>query len=104
MQKKITPWWVIPALFYVIHFIAVWVFASGNAHLTGPQADAGGMVWIAWYMIDFPIGILAVSIGESFDTNWIGVLSVALIGGLQWIFWGLCLTAIIHKFQNKKTN
>jgi hypothetical protein len=101
MEKQIMPWWVFPAIFYVVHFFSVLVFASGNAHLTGPKADAGGMVWIAWYIIDFPIGIIGVSIGEEFSTNWIGVLAVALIGGIQWIIWGLCLAAIIRGFQKR---
>ena len=92
-------WWVLPGVFYFIHLVAVHAFASGNAPLTGPDADAGSMAWIAWYLIDFPIGILAVSLGEEFESNTAAVWTVALIGGIQWLIWGWILTAIIRRFQ-----
>ncbi|MEM6257566.1 MAG: hypothetical protein AAGI37_04560 [Planctomycetota bacterium] len=99
--KQKIPWWIIPTVFYIIHFVAVLLFAASNVPISGPNADAGSMVWIAWILIDFPIGIIATSITSTFSSNTLGVLSIAIIGGIQWIIWGLCLTAIIRSIQNK---
>ncbi|XAM00858.1 hypothetical protein OT109_05615 [Phycisphaeraceae bacterium D3-23] len=92
-------WWPLPAFFYILHGIVVLIFGVSSAALTGPNADAGSMVWLLWVLVDFPIGYAAVMIADDASTNGMAIAIVALIGGIQWIIWGLAVTLVIRMIQ-----
>lgn len=58
------------------------------------------MIWILWVLVDFPIGYAAVMIADDASTNSMAIVIVALIGGIQWIIWGLLITQISRMIQN----
>ncbi len=51
------------------------------------------MVWLTWVWIDFPLGIAAMYASEMTESNSVAVTLVAVIGGLQWVLWGMLIEA-----------
>lgn len=59
------------------------------------------MAWILWALIDFPIGFIAISYAQYFESNTLAVAFVIAMGGLQWVIWGICITAIVRVLQRR---
>ncbi|KAA1257094.1 hypothetical protein LF1_54940 [Rubripirellula obstinata] len=58
----------------------------------GPNSDSAAMAWVLWVYIDFPLGLASLWAISNADSNALAVLSVLLIGGIQWILWASLLT------------
>ena len=87
----------LPAIFFVIHGIAVVVFALNQPAIAGPNVDADALVWILWLWIDLPLSCVWILFAEDMASNAGGVATIVIIGGLQWAFWGWLLQRAIER-------
>ena len=94
---------VLPTIFFVIHGALMILFAVNNVAIAGPHADAGAMSWILWFYLDFPIGIVTLTVASNCSTNAGAVTFMIIGGGLQWAFWGW-LFYLMGRFLNKVIN
>ncbi len=65
------------------------MFAQANVPLVGPETDAGAMAWLLWGYVDFPLGLLALTLASNATSNAAATVILAAVGGLQWVIWWL---------------
>ncbi|WP_157594089.1 hypothetical protein [Rubripirellula obstinata] len=85
----------LPLFFLVVHTVAVACFAMTEPPAAGPNSDSAAMAWVLWVYIDFPLGLASLWAISNADSNALAVLSVLLIGGIQWILWGIAANTVI---------
>ena len=90
----------LPALFLLVHTLAVIAFAVTQPAAAGPESDSAAMGWLLWVYVDFPLGLVSLWALSSATSNTLAVLSVLLIGGLQWILWGLAANSVMGWLRN----
>lgn len=91
----------ISVILFLIHTIAMVVFALNAPLLAGPKADADSLIWCIWVVADFPLGLLALLIACEAPTNFLATSCMLVIGGFQWAIWGMCIQLCVVLFNHR---